>query len=106
VTTRCSPPYPRRSRRSSGTRKPCAGCRPTPSGWPRHRRVRIGRNVYATQFHPELDVAGLSLRIEAYRYAGYFEPEQMDALLATARSGVVVEPPKLLQRFVELYARA
>jgi GMP synthase (glutamine-hydrolysing) len=66
---------------------------------------RIGRNVYATQFHPELDVLGLSLRIEAYRYAGYFEPEQMDALLATARTGVVVEPPKLLQRFVELYAR-
>jgi GMP synthase (glutamine-hydrolysing) len=67
---------------------------------------RVGSNVYATQFHPELDVAGLSLRIEAYRYAGYFEPEQMDALLATARSGVVIEPPRLLQRFVELYARS
>jgi GMP synthase (glutamine-hydrolysing) len=66
---------------------------------------RVGRNVYATQFHPELDVLGLCLRIEAYRYAGYFEPEQMDALLATARSGDVVEPPRLLQRFVELYAR-
>ena len=29
----------------------------------------------------------------------------MDALLETARGGVVVEPPRLLQRFVELYAR-
>ena len=66
---------------------------------------RIGQHVYATQFHPELDVHGLCLRIEAYRYAGYYEPEQMDALLETARGGVVVEPPRLLQRFVELYAR-
>lgn len=66
---------------------------------------RVGRNVYATQFHPELDVHGLTLRIEAYRYAGYYDPAQMDALLATARQGVVVEPPRLLQRFVELYAR-
>ena len=66
---------------------------------------RVGKNVYATQFHPELDVHGLTLRIEAYRYAGYYEPAQMDALLATARAGVVVEPPRLLQRFVELHAR-
>ena len=66
---------------------------------------RVGQNVYATQFHPELDLHGLCLRIEAYRYAGYYEPEQMDALLETARGGVVVEPPRLLQRFVELYAR-
>lgn len=66
---------------------------------------RVGHNVYATQFHPELDVHGLTLRIEAYRYAGYYEPAQMDALLATARAGVVVEPPRLLQRFVELHAR-
>jgi GMP synthase (glutamine-hydrolysing) len=66
---------------------------------------RVGHNVYATQFHPELDVHGLCLRIEAYRYAGYYDPAQMDALLETARTGVVVEPPRLLQRFVELYAR-
>ena len=66
---------------------------------------RVGKNVYATQFHPELDVHGLTLRIEAYRYAGYYDPAQMDALLATARAGVVVEPPRLLQRFVELHAR-
>ena len=51
---------------------------------------RIGRNVYATQFHPELDVQGLCLRIETYRYAGYFEPDEMDALLDLARSAVVV----------------
>ena len=66
---------------------------------------RVGRNVYATQFHPELDNHGLGLRIETYRYAGYFEPDEMDSLLEMARATVVVDPPKLLQRFVDLYAR-
>ena len=66
---------------------------------------RIGRNVYANQFHPELDVAGLCLRIETYRYAGYFDPDEMESLLEMARAAVVVDPPKLLQRFIELYAR-
>jgi GMP synthase (glutamine-hydrolysing) len=66
---------------------------------------RIGQHVYATQFHPELDVHGLCLRIETYRYAGYFEPDEMEALQAMARRAHVHDPPKLLQRFVELYAR-
>ncbi len=66
---------------------------------------RIGRNVYATQFHPELDVPGLCLRIETYRHAGYFAPHEMETVLAIARSGTVHDPPRLLQRFVELYAR-
>ncbi len=66
---------------------------------------RIGRNVYATQFHPELDVVELVRRIEAYQHHGYFEPHQLDDVIATARTGVVTEPPKLLARFVELYAR-
>ena len=35
---------------------------------------RIGSHVYATQFHPELDVAGLCTRIDVYKHAGYFEP--------------------------------
>ncbi len=66
---------------------------------------RIGTNAYATQFHPELDAEGLSLRIETYQHAGYFRPHEMDGLLAMARSGSTPEPPRLLRRFVELYAR-
>src|SRR6188508_936234 len=45
---------------------------------------RIGTRVYATQFHPELDLAGLATRIQIYRYAGYFPPDQADAILAAA----------------------
>jgi GMP synthase (glutamine-hydrolysing) len=67
---------------------------------------RVGANVYATQFHPELDVLGLCTRIEAYKHAGYFEPHQADSLKAMARRGEVVDPPRILTRFVRRFARA
>lgn len=66
---------------------------------------RIGQNVYATQFHPELDVHGLCTRIDVYKHAGYFEPDQADSLKEMARQGDVFEPPKILHRFVQRYAR-
>jgi len=66
---------------------------------------RVGTRVYATQFHPELDLDGLATRIEAYRYAGYFPPEEADAVLAAARASGVTETPNLLGRFVELFGR-
>ena len=66
---------------------------------------RIGRNVYATQFHPELDIHGLCTRVDVYRHAGYFEPDQADSVKAMARQGRVFEPPKMLARFVQRYAR-
>lgn len=66
---------------------------------------RLGRNVYATQFHPELDVEALCRRIEVYRHHGYFDPAEVEEVLARARIGVVTEPPRLLSRFVGLYAR-
>lgn len=64
---------------------------------------RVGRHVYATQFHPELDLPGLRTRIQVYRDAGYFDPAQLPALLAAVERAVVDQPPKLLRRFVELY---
>lgn len=67
---------------------------------------RVGRNVYATQFHPELDVEGLALRIETYREYGYFPPDQAQSLIDMARRSVVTEPPKILAAFTERYARA
>ena len=67
---------------------------------------RIGRNVYATQFHPELDAHGLCTRIEVYKHAGYFEPHEAEGLKSMAREREAPEPPKILQRFVELYASA
>ena len=65
---------------------------------------RVGRRVYATQFHPELDLDGLATRIEVYKYAGYFKPEEADAVLAAAKASGITEVPNLLGGFVELFA--
>jgi GMP synthase (glutamine-hydrolysing) len=66
--------------------------------------IRIGQNVYGTQFHPELDAASLVLRIETYKYAGYFAPEEADALIAAAWDSSVTEPTKILEYFVSRYS--
>ncbi len=67
---------------------------------------RIGSHVYATQFHPELDAVGLVTRIDVYKHAGYFAPEQADDLKALAYRSDIVHPPVILHRFVQRYARA
>jgi GMP synthase (glutamine-hydrolysing) len=66
---------------------------------------RLGRNVYATQFHPELDAVAICDRIDAYSAHGYYEPHEQEDLKAAAREAMVTEPVRLLARFVELYAR-
>ena len=65
---------------------------------------RLGRHVYATQFHPELDVEGLCTRVDVYRHHGYFDPDEVESLKAMAHAADVTEPMRLLPRFVELYA--
>lgn len=65
---------------------------------------RIRKNVYATQFHPELDVEALVGRISIYRHAGYFPPEQADEYMARARASVVDQPETILRTFVTRYA--
>jgi GMP synthase (glutamine-hydrolysing) len=64
---------------------------------------RVGQNVYATQFHPELDVPGIHIRIDAYKDYGYFPPEEADSLKAMAEGSGVEIPGRLVRRFVELY---
>jgi GMP synthase (glutamine-hydrolysing) len=66
---------------------------------------RVGANVYATQFHPELDVAGLCTRIEVYKHAGYFEPDQADEIKARAARSNVTWPPAILRGFVRRYGQ-
>ena len=66
---------------------------------------RVGANVYATQFHPELDVAGLCTRIEVYKHAGYFEPDQADEIKAQATRSDVSWPPAILRGFIDRYGQ-
>jgi len=66
---------------------------------------RVGGNVYATQFHPELDVAGLHTRIGVYKHAGYFDPDEADEIKARAARSDVTWPPAILRGFVRRYGR-
>ncbi|SDQ04492.1 glutamine amidotransferase [Quadrisphaera sp. DSM 44207] len=65
---------------------------------------RVGRNVYATQFHPELDVPGILTRVRVYQHAGYFPPSQVEELVGRLTPAVVTEPGRVLANFVARYA--
>ena len=65
---------------------------------------RIRTNLYATQFHPELDRAGIVTRVRIYRDAGYFPPAELDRLIDRLNAAVVTEPPRILANFVARYA--
>ncbi|MBW9108881.1 glutamine amidotransferase [Microbacterium trichothecenolyticum] len=66
---------------------------------------RVGENVYATQFHPELDVEGITTRIHAYAGYGYFAADELEVTLAAVRRAAVSHPSRMLRTFVERYAR-
>lgn len=66
--------------------------------------IRYRQNMYATQFHTELDAPGLILRINVYRHAGYFPPEDADKLIDTVQKEEVIVPEIILKRFVARYS--
>ncbi|HEV7948992.1 MAG TPA: glutamine amidotransferase [Glaciihabitans sp.] len=65
---------------------------------------RVGANVYATQFHPELTRTSIITRLRIYRDNGYFDPESTDSVMAAIASSEVTEPAKILRAFVSRYA--
>lgn len=65
---------------------------------------RVGRNVYATQFHPEGDAEGFTTRIHAYKHHGYFQPHEADSLIEAVGSAQTPYAHRILRRFVERYA--
>jgi GMP synthase (glutamine-hydrolysing) len=64
---------------------------------------RLERNIYATQFHPEADLEGFKVRINAYKDYGYFPPETAEDLIAAIASEKVTVPQRILARFVRRY---
>jgi len=66
---------------------------------------RVGKNIYATQFHPEGDCEGFTVRIHAYKNHGYFQPEEVESLCQAVGQEDTPYAQKLLQRFVSRYAR-
>ena len=67
--------------------------------------IRVKNNIYATQFHPELDSEGLAVRINAYRNMGYFPPEEADSLIALAQDENVTVPEQIFKRFINRYCQ-
>lgn len=65
---------------------------------------RIKTNLYATQFHPELDRSGIVIRVRVYQDAGYFPRSELDVLIGRLNTAVVTEPPRILANFVARYA--
>lgn len=66
---------------------------------------KIGENVYATQFHPELDVPGIVRRMTAYRHEGYFDPDELDARISEVKQADVAMSSRVLKNFVFRYAK-
>lgn len=68
--------------------------------------LRLGNNVYVTQFHPELDEAGIRTRLEAYAQHGYgFTEETKDELINTLLRHDIAAPRILMRRFIRRYHR-
>ena len=64
---------------------------------------RVGENVYATQFHPELDLVGVQTRIDVYSTHGYFEPNEAATLRDLSATVEVRHPMTLLRNFARRY---
>lgn len=64
---------------------------------------REGRNVHATQFHPQGDAEGFTLRIHTYRDHGSFPSETAEALITAVAAADAPYGRELLRRFVLRY---
>jgi GMP synthase (glutamine-hydrolysing) len=64
---------------------------------------RVKQNLYATQFHPELDRAGIITRVHVYRDYGYFPPQEVNELVTRLNGTQVTEPPRILANFAARY---
>ena len=64
---------------------------------------RLKNNIYATQFHPEADLEGFTVRINAYKNHGYFAPETARDLIAAIANEDTPVAKQILDRFVGRY---
>lgn len=74
----------------------------TSSGAP-VQMLRYGRNVYATQFHPELDSQAFERRVRAYIDSGYVDPMLLDSVVARGHAARVAPAHEVLGAFAERY---
>ncbi len=65
---------------------------------------RIGKNIYATQFHPEGDSEGFCMRIHTYKHHGYFPSHLAEQLITAVSREETPYAQKILQRFASRYS--
>ncbi len=65
--------------------------------------IRYKSNIYATQFHPEMDQDGLIFRIHVYNNHGYYEPDEMEQLIDRVSREEIIHPQMILKNFVSKY---
>jgi len=65
--------------------------------------IRYDKNIYATQFHTELDVDDLSLRIDVYKNHGYFMPKDAETIIENSKKHHVFVPSMILSKFIQKY---
>ncbi|RWZ59614.1 glutamine amidotransferase [Labedella populi] len=65
---------------------------------------RIGRNRYATQFHPELTVDAMVARVRTYSRHGYFDPSDTAAVADRVAAADVSASHRVLRSFAERYS--
>ncbi len=73
------------------------------SGPAPYQMLRYGKNVYATQFHPEADAQGFETRIHIYKHKGYFPPEKAADLIHEIRKEDIRFPEVILKNFRKIY---
>ena len=64
---------------------------------------RVKNNIYATQFHPEGDIEGFTVRINVYKNHGYFPAEEAQSLIQSIQNEDTPIPKTILKRFVLRY---
>ena len=64
---------------------------------------RVGENIYATQFHPEGDCEGFTVRINAYKHHGYFKSEEAQDLIDAVSREETPYAKEILRRFVNKF---
>lgn len=65
--------------------------------------TRTGTNLYATQFHPELDLDGINLRIEVFADAGYYLPSERPVVEARVLGVDTSAAHRILRNFADRY---
>ncbi len=70
-----------------------------------YQMIKFKNNIYALQFHTELDEEGILLRIEVYKNYGYFSPEDAKTLIKKAKEYEVTFPNQILRKFVQKYRK-